>query len=64
MAQSYVLAILNHPNKHRTEGRKLNRHFDDEYRERVRGYHTTAAYQKALRKRQALPARRAGEGQL
>jgi transposase len=35
-----------------TEGRKLNRHFDEEYRERVRGYHTTAAYQKAMRKRQ------------
>ena len=35
-----------------TEGRKLNRHFAEEYRERVRGYHTTAAYQKAMRKRQ------------
>ena len=34
------------------EGRKLNRHFDEEYRERVRGYHTTPAYQKAMRKRQ------------
>ena len=38
-----------------TEGRKLNRPFAEEYRERVRGYqryHTTAAYQKAMRKRQ------------
>ena len=34
-----------------TEGRKLNRPFDEEYRERVRGYHATAAYAKAMRKR-------------
>jgi hypothetical protein len=35
-----------------TEGRKLNRPFAEDYRERVRGYHTTPAYQKAMRKRQ------------
>ena len=33
------------------EGRKLNRHFDEDYRERVRSYHTTEAYAKAMRKR-------------
>ncbi len=35
-----------------TQGRRLNRHFDEEYRERVRAYQDTPAYQKALRKRQ------------
>jgi hypothetical protein len=34
-----------------SEGRKLNRHFDEDYRERVRGYHATDAYAKAMRKR-------------
>src|SRR5215204_6293120 len=33
------------------EGRKLNRPFDEEYRERVREYHSTPAYTKAMRKR-------------
>jgi hypothetical protein len=33
------------------EGRKLNRPFDEEYRERVREYHGTPAYAKAMRKR-------------
>lgn len=33
------------------EGRKLNRHFDEEYRERVRNYHETPAYRQASRKR-------------
>jgi hypothetical protein len=33
------------------EGRKLNRPFDEEYRERVRAYHGTEAYAKAMRKR-------------
>jgi transposase len=33
------------------EGRKLNRPFDEEYRERVREYHGTEAYAKAMRKR-------------
>jgi transposase len=35
-----------------TKGRQLKRSFDEAYLERVRGYHTTAAYQKARRKRQ------------
>jgi len=34
------------------EGRKLNRQFDEEYRERARRYRDTPAYAKALRKRQ------------
>ena len=34
------------------EGRRLNRHFDEEYRERARGYHGTPADQRTLRKRQ------------
>ncbi len=34
------------------EGRKLNRHFDEEYRERARRYRDTPAYARALRKRQ------------
>ena len=33
------------------EGRKLNRPFDEQYRERVREYHSTPAYAKAMRKR-------------
>jgi transposase len=33
------------------EGRKLNRPFDEEYRERVRESHDTPAYAKAMRKR-------------
>jgi transposase len=33
-------------------GRTLRRHFDEEYWERGRGYHQTAAYAKAMRKRQ------------
>lgn len=34
-----------------THGRMVNRPFDEDYRERVRQLQTTAAYQKALRKR-------------
>jgi len=34
------------------EGRKLNRSFDEDYRERARQLQTTEAYKKALRKRQ------------
>lgn len=32
-------------------GRVVHRHFDEAYLDRVRAYHTTAAYQKAIRKR-------------
>lgn len=32
-------------------GRTVHRHFDEPYLERVRAYHKTAAYQKAIRKR-------------
>ena len=32
-------------------GRSLRRSFDEEYLERVRAYHTTEPYQKAMRKR-------------
>jgi hypothetical protein len=32
-------------------GRSLRRNFDEEYLERVRAYHRTEAYQKAIRKR-------------
>ena len=35
-----------------TQGRKLNRPFDEDYRERAREVQTTEAYKKALRKRQ------------
>jgi transposase len=35
-----------------SQGRALRRHFDEEYRERVRGYQTTEAYKKAMRKRE------------
>ncbi len=34
------------------QGRRLHRHFAEEYLDRVRAYHQTAAYQKAMRKRQ------------
>jgi transposase len=34
------------------EGRALRRHFDEEVRERVRGYQATEAYKKAMRKRE------------
>ncbi len=34
-----------------SEGRRIARHFDEEYRERVRQYHRTEAYKKAMRKR-------------
>jgi transposase len=34
------------------EGRRLDRQFDEEYRERVRAYQGTPAYRKAMRKRQ------------
>jgi hypothetical protein len=34
------------------QGRIVTRSFDEAYLDRVRGYHQTAAYQKALRKRQ------------
>jgi len=33
-------------------GRRVGRHRDEEYRERVRAYHTTEPYAKAMRKRQ------------
>ncbi len=33
-------------------GRTLRRHFDEAYLDRVRGYHQTAAYARAMRKRQ------------
>jgi transposase len=33
-------------------GRRVGRHVDEEYVERVRGYHTTEPYAKAMRKRQ------------
>ena len=33
-------------------GRKVQRSFYDEYLEKVRGYHATEAYKKAIRKRQ------------
>jgi hypothetical protein len=33
-------------------GRRISRSLDEAYRERVRGYHTTEAYAKAMRKRQ------------
>jgi transposase len=32
-------------------GRQITRHFDEQYLDRVRAYHQTAAYQKAMRKR-------------
>lgn len=44
------------------EGRKLNRPFDEEYRERVREYHGTAAYAKAMRKRAVWVEPLFGEG--
>jgi hypothetical protein len=34
------------------KGRQVKRSFDEAYLERVRGYHATEAYQKAMRKRQ------------
>ncbi len=34
------------------QGRQVSRHFDEEYLERVRGYHGTEPYEKARRKRQ------------
>ncbi len=33
-------------------GRRIERHLDEEYLERVRGYHATEPYAKAMRKRQ------------
>jgi transposase len=33
-------------------GRRIARHEDEDYLDRVRGYHTTATYQQAMRKRQ------------
>jgi hypothetical protein len=33
-------------------GRQVTRSFDEAYLERVRGYHATGSYQKAMRKRQ------------
>jgi hypothetical protein len=33
-------------------GRRVGRHFDEAYRERVRAYHATESYAKAMRKRQ------------
>jgi Transposase DDE domain len=35
-----------------TRGRRVGRHLDEAYRDRVRGYHTTEPYAKAMRKRQ------------
>lgn len=34
-----------------SRGRQLTRHFDEQYLDRVRAYHQTEAYQKAMRKR-------------
>jgi transposase len=34
------------------DGRRLDRHFDEEYRERVRSYQSTEAYKRAMRKRE------------
>ncbi len=34
-----------------SKGRQLKRSFDEAYLDRVRGYHVTPAYQKAMRKR-------------
>jgi hypothetical protein len=36
-----------------SKGRQLKRSFDESYLDRVRGYHVTPAYQKAMRKRRA-----------
>jgi transposase len=44
------------------EGRKLNRPFDEEYRERVREYHDTPAYTTAMRKRAVWVEPLFGEG--
>jgi len=33
------------------EGRRINRHIDEDYLDRVRAYHRTEAYEKAMRKR-------------
>jgi hypothetical protein len=35
-----------------SEGRRIARHFDEEYRDRVRRYHETEAYKQAMRKRE------------
>jgi transposase len=42
-------------------GRMVKRSFDEEYLDRVRGYHTTEAYQKAMRKRKVWPEPLFGE---
>lgn len=34
-----------------SQGRQITRHFDEQYLDRVRAYHQTEAYQKAMRKR-------------
>jgi len=33
------------------EGRRINRHIDEDYLDRVRAYHRTEAYERAMRKR-------------
>ncbi len=43
-------------------GRILHRSFDEEYLDRVRGYHKTEAYRKAMRKRQVWVEPLFGEG--
>ncbi len=43
-------------------GRILHRSFDEEYLDRVRGYHQTEAYKKAMRKRQVWVEPLFGEG--
>ncbi len=43
-------------------GRILHRSFDEEYLDRVRGYHRTEAYRKAMRKRQVWVEPLFGEG--
>lgn len=43
-------------------GRQVRRSFDEEYLERVRGYHETGAYKKAMRKRQVWVEPLFGEG--
>ena len=46
-----------------THGRTIHRSFHAEYLERVRAYHETAAYQKAMRKRQVWVEPLFGEAQ-
>jgi transposase len=45
-----------------SSGRQVRRSFDEEYLERVRGYHETEGYKKAMRKRQVWVEPLFGEG--